>query len=331
MAYTLAQLAKLETDPMKKGVIMNILRDARVMEFMPWENVTALESLALRYRTLPTGGAFRKIGGSYTEATDGDVEKVWESVYPFGGELKFDKIFDLVKNTIIDPKIQQTQMRLKSMALDFNNYLINGDHATNADGFEGLKKRVAGMPSRQSLAIGDSDSLDVTASVANARKFLDNWNKAWYRCNSGEVGAIFMNEEVMLGFGQALVFVNMSAGNLLDVTKDSFEREIITYKGAPMIDMGLKTDQSTEIITLTETALDAAADATSVYFASLGGSEGLTGIQLNAFEFYDINGGQELETAPATAKRLDWVVGLAGFSSYHLTRLSNLKAPTSWT
>jgi len=331
MAFTLAQLAKLETDPTRKGIMTNIIRDAKVMELLPWENVGSLQSVAVRYRTLPTGGVFRKVGGAYTEATDGDVEQVWESVYGFGGEILFDRVFDKITNTIIDPKVLQTQMKLKAMALQFNDYFINGDHATDADGFEGLKKRVSGMPSRQTIAIGDSAPSDATASAAAARTFLKNWDKAWYRCNNGSVNAIFMNEAMVYAFGDVLRYIGSSGGNLLDVTKDSFDRDLVTYKGAPFIDMGLKADQSTEIITVTETALDAGADSTSVYFASFNIDQGVVGIQLGPLESYDPNAGGEMSTQPAKQLRIEWWHGLAGFGSYGLTRLYNIGDPAGWT
>ena len=37
MAYTLAQYAKLEADPLKKYVMTNMLRDIKVMEVLPFE------------------------------------------------------------------------------------------------------------------------------------------------------------------------------------------------------------------------------------------------------------------------------------------------------
>ncbi len=331
MAYTLAQLAKLETDPTRKGIIMNILRDAKIMEFLPFENVSSLKAVAVRYQTLPTGGAFRQIGGSYTESTDGDVEQVWESVYGFGGEIKFDRVFDKITNTIVDPKVLQTQMKLKSMSLQWNDYFINGDHATDADGFEGLKKRLTGMPSRQSIAIGDSAALDVTASTTNALLFIKKWELAYRRANGGSVNAIFLNDTLLYGFGHALRYANAAGGNVLDVTKDSFDREIVTYKGTPMIDMGLKKDQSTEIIPLTETSLSAASNATSAYFCSFGVEQGIIGIQLGPLESYDPNAGGEMDTAPAKQLRIEWWNGLAGFGSYGFTRLSNILDPDSWT
>ena len=54
MAYTLAQLAKLETNPLTKYVIMNLLRQIKIMETLPFENVTALKVSALTWRTLPS-------------------------------------------------------------------------------------------------------------------------------------------------------------------------------------------------------------------------------------------------------------------------------------
>lgn len=331
MAYTLAQLAKIETSPLRKGIIMNILRDARVMELLPFENVSSLSNIAIRWKTLPTGGAFRKVGGSYTEATNGDVEQVWESVYGFGTELKFDRVFDKVQNTIVDPKVQQTQMKLKALALDFNNYFINGDHATDVDGFEGLKKRVASMPTRQTISMGSSDSTNPTASAAAARLFLDKWEEAWYKCNQGNVRGIFLNEAMYYGFGRVLRYLQIAAGNLLDVTKDSFDRQVLTYRGSPFIDMGWKKDQSTEIIPVNEVALDAGADSTSVYFADFSIEQGITGIQLSPMETYDPNKGGEMSAQPATQLRMEWWCGLANFGSYGFTRLKNIKDPAAWS
>lgn len=333
MAYTVAQLAKLETQVFKKAVLMNILRAAKVMEVLPFENVSSLTNLAVRWRTLPAGIAFRKIGAGYTEDTTGDTEQVWEAVYGFGGELKFDRVFEKITNTIVDPKVQQTQMKLKALALKFNEYFIDGDHASDADGFEGLKKRVSLMPSRQSVyfAGASSAALDPKASIANARTFVDKWEECWYKCQGGNVSAILTNEGMIYGFGQVLRYIGTNAGvGMLDTTKDSFERTFVTYKGVPLIDMGLKADQSTEIITDTETAGDAGADATSLYFVSFGGDEGLTGIQLSNLEAYDPLNGGEMESVPATQYRIDWWCGLANFGSYSIVRGRNVEGASQW-
>lgn len=331
MALDLAHLAKIETEPMRKGIIMNLLRDARAMEVLPWENVDSLRSVAVRWTKLPSV-AFRKINQGYT-ANEGDVEQVWESVYAFGGEINFDRVFDLVGNTIVKPKVLQTKMKMKALSLTWNDYLINGDHATDPDGFEGLKKRVASLPSRQTVyaAGAASAALDPTADTASARRMIDKWEEAMYKCDRGNTKAIFVNEGTYWGFGRVLRYLGVAGGPLLDITRDSFDREILTYKGAPLIDMGLKVDQATEIITETEIAGDAGADATSAYFVAFGTEQGISGIQLNKLDVYDPLKGGEQESLPAKLLRIDWWIGLAGFGSHGITRLRNFEGASNWT
>lgn len=333
MSYTLAQLAKIETQALRKGVIQTILRYSSLMETVPWENVNSLSNIAVRWETLPTV-AFRKINAGYTP-NEGDTSQIWESVYGFGGEIKFDRVFDKISNTIVDPKVQQTEMKLKAMALTFNDYFINGDHASDPDGFEGLKKRVASMPTRQTVyfaGTGAAAALDPTASIANARVFVNKWEECHYKCNRGQVSAILMNEGMYYGFAQVLRYAGTNAGvGFMDITKDSFDREIVTYRGAPFIDVGYKVDMSTEIITDAETADDSGTDATSVYFVSFASDEGLTGIQLSDMEVYDPLSGGEQESTPTTLLRIDWWLGLANFGKYGIVRAHNLEGASNWT
>jgi hypothetical protein len=332
MAYTLAQLAKLEVEPLKKYVIQNLLRDAKLMELLPFTNVDSLDVIATRWRTLPSAG-FRKIGGAWVQSM-GDTEQVWESLYVMGGEIQFDRVFKKVKNVIKDPYKDQTDMKTKAVALSFNDYLVNGDHAVDPDGFEGLKKRVAAMPSRQSIyaagVAGDATAaLDVTASVANANKFFSKLEEVVVRTNGSSANAILCNEAMKLGIGHAARFIGASGGIFLSTTKDSFDRDIPTYRGVPIVDAGLKGDQSTEIITDTETANDTGTDATSLYGLSFDEQQGIVGIQLPpGLEVYDPGG--ELDSTPATLMRFEWVLGLSTLGSYGITRLRNVEGATNW-
>jgi len=335
MAYTLAQLAKIETTPLKKGVILNLLRYAPIMDSLPFENVDSLHSIAVRWKTLP-GAAFRKVNASYT-TSEGDVDQVEEAVYGMGGGIKFDRVFDKIKNVIQDPKVMQMDMKTRAMALTFNWYFINGDHAVDPDGFEGLKKRVANMPTRQTVyaAASNAAGLDPTASTANARAFLDKLEEAYYKCNNGNVQMIIGNEAFRWSLGRAIRFLQASGASFLSTQKDQFEREIMTYKGTPIYDAGLKVDQSTEVITLTEAGGTGTANTTSFYLVSTSTptgdvqgaiSEGLTGIQLGPMEIYDV-----ASTGEQTEKHIDWWVGLANFGAHSIVRVRNLLSPASWT
>jgi len=332
MSITLAHLAKIETEPLRKGILMNLLRNSDALGILPFENVNSLRSVAVRWTNLPTV-AFRKINAGYTP-DEGDVEQVWESVYGFGGEIKFDRVFDKIGNTIVSPRALQVQMKTEAMSLTFNDYFINGDHASDPDGFEGLKKRLSLMPSRQSVQMGaaGATAVDPTASAANARAFFDKMEEAHYKCNRGNVSAIFANEGVKWGIGKIARYASItSGGGVIDVTKDSFDRSIVSYKGVPIFDMGLKSDQSTEIITNTMTAADAGADSTTVYFASFNMQQGVQGIQLGPLDIYDPLKGGEQESTPTKLVRLDWWIGLAGFGSYGITKMWNLEGTNLWT
>jgi hypothetical protein len=333
MPITLAQLAQVETDPLTKLIILNVLRNAQVMEKLPFENVTSLQVRAYRWESLPTGGAFRSINEGYTSVEDGQLGSVWEAVYGFGGDLTFDTVLEKITNVVKDPVQIQTEGKLKSMSLDWNNYFINGDHGNDPKGFEGLKKRIAGMPSRQTVYATPNTTdapLDPTASAGNARRMLNQWNAAWRRCNSGQVSAVFCNEDWVLGLTRVLQYLQ-TQGNFLDITKDSFDREIVTYRGVPFFDMGLKKDQSTEIISTTETAGDGGADSTSVYLSAFNTEEGLHGIQMNNLKVYDPLNGGEMESKPSKMKRVDWWNGLANFGSHGMVRLRNIARLADWT
>lgn len=331
MAYTLAQLAKLEVDPLRKYVMMNLLRYVRLMEYIPWQNVDSLKVIATRWKTLPTV-AFRRINEGYTP-NEGQDEQVWESLYALGGEVKFDRVFKKVKNTIVDPYKNETDKKLTALALTFNNYLINGDHATDPDGFEGLKKRITGAPARQTVyfAGAAAAALDPTASAANGRAFFDKLEELHYKTNGGQLQSIMMNEGMVYGLGRVARYIQASGGNFLDVTQDSFDRQVLTFKGAPCVDTGLLADQSTQVITDSETAGDAGTDATSIYGMSFDEQNGITGIQLSDIEVYDPLNGGEQEATPTTLMRIEWWLGLAGFGSYGITRGANVEGASNWT
>jgi len=331
MAITLAQLNKIEKDAKKSYVIKNLLYEMPILEYLPFANVNSLRSVAIRWQTLPDV-AFRKINEGYTPS-EGDVEQVYESVYGLGGEIKYDRVFDKIKNTVTDLKRLHTDMKLASIAYKFNDHFINGDLAVENDGFEGIKKRIGYMPSSQKIGFAGASAsvLDPTASVANARTFFNTLEDMASYTDRGNVQAWVGNRGFRWGVGRVARYINSTGGNWLDVTKDSFDREIPTLWGAPIVDIGTKKDQSTKIITDTEVAGDAGTDATSVYALAFNEQQGISGIELGGMDVYDPLSGGEQESTPTKLLRIDWWLGLAGFGSYGFTRGWNLEAPGSWT
>ncbi len=340
MALTLADLARQSKQPLQKYILQNLLRYSDLMALVPFFDTDTLTSIVVRWKSLPSVG-YRRIGGGYSEST-GTTEQVSEGVYGLGGDILFDKVFELVKNTIEDPKKTQTNMKIKAVAYEFNNLFVNGDHAVNVDMPEGVNKRVAAyLPGRQSISIGSA--LDVTASTANENKFIDYlhalvdlaglrgapmvYGKGASR--GYKKGALLMNRDTYLGVEKVLRRLS-----LLDTTQDNYGRTFDMFANVPLVDVGLKGDQSTELIA---NSYGGGSNETRIYavrFAEQEGDDGMAAIQLNTPEAYDPVAAGETppsNSGPQKALRIDWWVGLAGWGSYYAARLTGVKDPTAWT
>lgn len=330
MAVTLSQVAKLQTEPLERGILMNLLREAPILEYLPFENVQSLTNIAVRWTNLPSVG-WRRINQGYTKSS-GDVEQVQESLYAFGGEIELDRVYRKIQGSfIVQPERLQVEMKTKAMAYEFTDKFLNGDHASEPDGIEGLKKRISNMPSRQTVAFTYSSAdLDPTNSAAKASHFLNKLEEAHYKAGRGSANVILCNEAVKWGLGRVIRYASVAGAGWVDTTKDLFDREVLTYKGIPLIDVGLKPDQSTEVITVTETGSDSS-DTTSMYFVPFNREDGVIGIQLSDMEIYDPLNGAERDSMPTNLIRVEWWVGLAGYGSYGPVRLWDLKDPAGWT
>lgn len=315
MAMTIADYAKQEVQPLKKYILENLLRFSDLMSLVPMKKVDSLSVIVTRWNSLPSVD-YRRVNGTYTEST-GTLEQVSEGLYGLGGEIKFDRVFDLVKNHIEDPAKTHTDMKIRALAYEFNNNFINGDHAVDVDQPEGINKRIASyLPTRQSLSIGAA--FDVTASAANMHKLVDYFTDAvdlaglrsapMIKPKRGDkqpakTGAILMNRGMYLGFGRVLRRLG-----LLNTTQDAYGRTFDSFAGVPMIDVGLKADKSTEIILDT---YGAASNETRVFFVRFG-DDAFTGMQLNTPEPYDpikAGEGHGNTTGPQRLKRIDWWYG----------------------
>ena len=319
MAVTLADYAKQSKDPLQKGFIMDLLRYSELLNTVPFDVVDGLQVDGVRWQTMPAA-AFRKINAGYTEGT-GTTEKVAETLVALGGDVKIDRFLTGNSNVIQDPLTTQMNMKAKSVAFKFNDAFINGDAGVDPDSFEGLKKRVSNMPSRQTIDLAVATvSLKVLASVANENTFLD----ALHTASKYVDGAthIFANENTFLGLGRVARRLN-----LYQQITDAYGKKWDSLTGLPIVDVGLKSDKSTEIISDTEDPGNATLDSTSIYVVRMDMDDGLHGLTLRGHELdvYDPLTGGEMEAGPQYLRRIDWGVGLFNLSNYVIARVKGFK------
>lgn len=324
MTVSLNDIAKASKEPMQKAFILDLLRNSDLLSSIPLMDVEGLKVTATRWQTMPAAG-FRKLNGGYTEST-GTTEDVSDTLALLGGDVKIDKVGQKVAAKVEAPLVTQMKMKSKAVAFAFTDAFFNGDHGVDPDSFEGVKKRVSNMPSRQTLDLspGAGDSLKVLASAANEKTFLDSLHQA-IKVVDGATH-IFCNETTWLKFGSLLRDLG-----LVYSAFDMYDKTWQTFAGVPLVDVGLKSDKSTEIITNTEDPGDGGNDSTSIYVARMDSDDGLCGIQLKGMGItvYDPLNGNEIESGPQYLRRIDWAVGLQNPSQYCIARIKGFKMAAS--
>lgn len=322
---TLNDYFKQSKDPFQKAMLADMLRFSDLMKIVPVDSVPALRVSGHRWQTLPSV-AFRKFGAGYTESS-GTTEEFTETLSLLGGDVKFDRLAS-IGTFVEDPVVTQMNMKAKAMAFKFNDALINGDAAVDGDSFEGLKKRVSNMPSRQTIWLdangnGTGASLKVLASEANEQTFLDSLHDAIKYCDGAN--GLLCNEKTQLGLGKVLRRLKLNT-----TMTDAYDHKWDTFQNVPLVDVGLKSDKSTEIITNTEAV--AAADSTSIYAVRFDTDDGVRVIDLEGDHgpnVYDPLNGGEMEAGPQKLRRIDWALGLLHLSQYSIVRIAGFKMAAS--
>ncbi len=303
MAATLAEYVKTAANEGQTLVPLYgnwFLKESNVLQLIPWASDRNLAVKITSMKTLPTVG-WRDINGTPTESTGISDQKV-ESKYIFGHYIDVDKV--LVE---ADPnaRLRQRQMSAEAMAFEFNDQFINGDPANKE--FKGISKRIDdiyadGYTNQKFDAGSATTGRGMLYDTTDRQYFMDNVAKLIHVISKHKPDALFMNSKMYLAFEAAL-----RRENVLNQSKDMFGRVINAYGDVPLIDIGIKADQSTEIITNGET-LSGGTDETSIYAVKYGEGTHFWGIQQKPLEVTD----QGLyQGKPVYRDLVEWVVGLA--------------------
>jgi hypothetical protein len=312
---TLAEISKIETDVLRKSIVDIFLMESNPMQMIPWETIGALSTGVVRYKDLPSVG-FRLLNAGYTEST-GHFDQKIESISLMGGMIDTDKAIARAKNTIADARATTQMMMMKAMAYNFNDKFINGDPTTTPAEFKGCQKRVDNEYTNGYTDIyidggiaGTNRGMLYDTTARNI--FLNLLDQLIYAIPGHKPDVLYMNKKCLLAVRSLL-----RQERLLDQGRDMFDRQIDMYSGAQLIDIGTKADQSTEIITNTET-VSGGTEETSIYAVKFGVGEFLWGIQEYPMEVEDKG---LLEDKPVYRTEVDWPLGMAHVHPKSIARL----------
>lgn len=317
MAITLTEAAKLSTTDLQKGVLETFVQTSPVLDRLP---MLEIEGNAYAYNseaTLP-GVEFRAVNGSYSEST-GTVNQKSETLAILGGDADVDRFIQQTRSNLNDQRATQTAMKVKAISYKFQDTFINGDSDTDANSFDGLKKRLTG----NQVIDAASNGLNVVGSSnADIHTFLDKLDEllAAVPGINGTNGAIYANAKIIRKIASALRHVSLDAVLMEDIAG----KRTIQWNGIPILDLGATAAASpVDILPLNETQ-GTANNASSIYAVKFGADEGdqaVTGLTNGGVQVEDLG---QLQSKPAYRTRIEFYCGLAVFGGKAAARLKGV-------
>lgn len=271
MPVTLAEAKKNVQDDLQMGVIDEFAKSNFLFNNLTFDDVVSptgggatLTYGYTRLITQPTAG-FREINKEYTPK-EVEKQRYNADLKVFGGSFQIDRIIANMGGIISEVSLQMEQ-KIKAAAALFNDTVINGDSATNANAFDGLEKALAG--SSTEYIPGAAIDLSNSAAVdANYKVFLDELDEFLMGID-GTPSFIGGNLKLI-----AKIRACARRAGMYMTTKNDFGQQVEHYGNIPLVDFGAKSGSNSPVV-----SIDGAAGTTSLYVARLG-LDGFHGISM---------------------------------------------------
>lgn len=302
-AMNLLEYAKLEQDPIRRGIIELYPQSSPLLDLLPFMNI---QGNAYRYNmedTLP-GVAFRGINEGYTPSP-GIINNAVESLVIAGGELDVDRF--LIQTAGAGMRSLHEAMKMKALALSMTKAILRGDSSTDPRTIDGLKRRITGS---QLIQNGTTTDGGVALSLAALDELIDAVDNP---------SCLIMNKTLKRRI--AVAARNYTISGQLTVSSDNFGRRVTSYNDIPIVVLD-KDETGSQLLPFTEASAHGDDSAsTSVYCLSFG-DDGVVGIQSSPPQVTDLG---ELQSAPVFRTRVEWYMGLCIFRATAAARLYGIK------
>ena len=279
MPVTLAQAKLNTTDDIDVNVIDEFQKQSWLLNNMVFDDVVngagAGGTLTYGYQRQITQAtaAFRAINAEYTPQ---EVTKARYTVdlKPLGGSFQIDRVL----NRMAAAAETEFQMRNKIAGANaaFNDAVINGDTAVDANGFDGLSKALTGSATELGATTG-TDWTTIAAGNDTAFGALDVIDELTALLD-GEPTAILANRLLL----SKLRGVARRAGYWTQdvITFNSGQTRVERFGNLVLVDMGTKAGTNTDVIPVTsKTVATVAGNYTDVYAVRLG-LDGFHGVSM---------------------------------------------------
>lgn len=328
-ALTMAQYAIMSNQPLVQAVTFSLIDNGSIMaRDIPFMDKQSMIVNGVRWEgNLPSVG-WAQLNAEGT-STIGTPSPYQEQAFIIRNVIDVDKFLVMDQNQIADPRAIQLSAYLTAVAYDFNYKFFKNDHtAGDANAIVGLKWRIDngtqfGVRSENKIN-GSATDITAAATAATFGAAVEYLDQALWSVGSvdGSNCVIYLDSAVIRRLDR-LARQFAGQGGFSQAT-DQLGRGVLKYKNAELRDPGVKADQSTHILTTTETATGAADTGStycSAYVVNYGDGK-FQGWQMQPLQATDIG---RLEAGSTYRTLVDWAGGLINLSSRSIARVYGLK------
>ncbi len=176
MAATLLEVAQTSESDLQRGIIKRIIETSPLMTKIPFDEKPSMRHHFGIEGKLPASG-FRGLNEGFT-ADDAPDQTGLIQLKQFGGSFDLDDELMDIQNFELDQEVtKQTKKKLRSMALNWKKFFINGDVTSDPKEFDGIRRlnqitKDAGFDTQVDFA-GETDGKAIT-SAADVIDFFNN-------------------------------------------------------------------------------------------------------------------------------------------------------------
>lgn len=280
MAITLAQAMVNAATDVDYAVIDDMRRyDGLLIDNFTWDDVvnpTGGSSLVYGYTRLvtPSSAMTRAINAEYIPQKATRTQ-VTVQLKQWGTAFELDRVLANLGQAATNELNFQLSQATISTKMKFNEMVIRGDTAVDANGFDGLSKLLTGSTTEVNTTTLDIRPATITtqALAIAALDRIDAWLSTIFTSRMGS-GQGTMTGAVPPGTRMLLVntttFLRLQSvirlAGLYTISRDNFDQEVVEYKGWKITNIGDLNDGSGPIIPIGASV----AGETEIYAVSLG-------------------------------------------------------------
>ena len=279
MAMTKVEAAKLTQDMMLRGVTETIVKESRLLQLLPFTEVTGTAITYNRELTMPAV-SFYDVGDTWTEAAP-TFTQVTTGLKILGGDADVD---NFLQSTYADPNDIEAEViasRAKAVAHQFSTTFYAGDSVVDPKSFDGIAKLIPAGQTILAGANGGALTLDLVDQLIDLVR-------------PGRPDALCMSKRSR----RKLSSLRRASGVTLETSVDQFGQHVTTYDGIPVV--------VDDFIPDTET-VGTGVNTSRIYALKLDASMGVSGLEHGGIQIETLG---ELETKDATRHRIKWYCGL---------------------